>query len=44
VLVVYLKVPTVGVAVIGALVAIIYYMYFSRLETEAPGKAEASNG
>lgn len=34
VLVVYLKVPTVGVAVIGALVAIIYYWFFSRMDTE----------
>ncbi len=34
VMVVYLKVPTVGVAVIGALVAIIYYWFFSRMETE----------
>src|SRR6266699_3234479 len=43
VLVVYLKVPTVGVAVIGVLVALMYYWYFSRLETEPtqPQKAEA---
>ncbi len=32
VLVAYLKVPTVGVAVFGALIAIVYYMYFSKLE------------
>ncbi len=32
VLVAYLKVPTVGVAVFGALIAIAYYLYFSRLE------------
>jgi len=44
VLVVYLKVPTVGVAVIGALVAIAYYLYFSRLETETPAGTEARNG
>jgi len=43
VLVVYLKVPTVGVAVIGVLVALIYYWFFSRLETETdqPQKVEA---
>jgi PTS system mannose-specific IIC component len=43
VLVVFLKVPTVGVAVIGVLVALIYYWYFSRMETEPtqPQKAEA---
>jgi mannose/fructose/N-acetylgalactosamine-specific phosphotransferase system component IIC len=43
VLVVYLKVPTVGVAVIGVLVALIYYWFFSRLETEPdqPQKVEA---
>jgi PTS system mannose-specific IIC component len=40
VLVVYLKVPTVGVAVIGTLAAIIYYRYFSRLDTE---NTEAQN-
>jgi PTS system mannose-specific IIC component len=40
VLVVYLKVPTVGVAVIGTLAAIIYYRYFSRLDIE---KTEAQN-
>src|SRR6266581_2724719 len=42
VLVVFLKVPTVGVAVIGVLVALIYYWYFSRMETEPtqPQKAE----
>ncbi|MGE5221820.1 MAG: PTS mannose/fructose/sorbose/N-acetylgalactosamine transporter subunit IIC [Omnitrophica WOR_2 bacterium] len=32
VLVAYLKVPTVGVAVFGALIAVAYYLYFSRLE------------
>jgi len=43
VLVVYLKVPTVGVAVIGVLVALIYYWFFSRMEIETtqPQQAEA---
>lgn len=35
VLVVYFKVPTVGVAVIGVLVALIYYRFFSRMDIEA---------
>lgn len=35
VMVAYLKVPTVGVAVFGALIAIFYYLYFSRVEAEA---------
>jgi mannose/fructose/N-acetylgalactosamine-specific phosphotransferase system component IIC len=38
-----MKVPTVGVAVIGALVALIYYWYFSRLDTETTQEAEARN-
>jgi mannose/fructose/N-acetylgalactosamine-specific phosphotransferase system component IIC len=37
----YLKVPTVGVAVIGAIVALIYYWYFSRVDTETPQSQEA---
>lgn len=32
VLVTYLKVPIVGVAVFGVLLAVVYYMYFSKLE------------
>jgi PTS system mannose-specific IIC component len=45
VLVVYLKVPTVGVAVIGALVALIYYWFFSRMDTETtqPQEVEATH-
>ncbi len=31
----FLKVPVVGVAVMGALVAILYYQYFSRIEEKA---------
>ena len=31
-MVAYLKVPVVGVAVFGALLAVVYYLYFSRLE------------
>ena len=34
ILVVYFKIPTVGVAVVGALIAIIYYWFFSRIDTE----------
>ena len=34
-LVIYLKVPVVGVAVFGVFLAVIYYLYFSRLEEEA---------
>jgi len=42
VLVVYLKVPTVGVAVIGALVALIYYWFFSRMDTETTQPQEVA--
>jgi PTS system mannose-specific IIC component len=35
VLATFLKVPTVGIAVIGALAAVIYYRYFSRVDAEA---------
>lgn len=35
VLFVYLKVPTVGIAVIGVLIALIYYWFFSRMDTES---------
>jgi mannose PTS system EIIC component len=31
-LVIYLKVPVVGVAVFGAFLAVVYYLYFSRIE------------
>lgn len=41
VLIVYGKIPLVGVAVAGALLAVLYYMYFSKAEVEA---AEATNG
>jgi len=43
VLVVYVKVPTIGVAVIGALIALIYYWFFSQLETQTtqPKEVEA---
>ena len=34
VLVAFLKVPTVGIAVIGALIAVIYYQFFSKTEVE----------
>ncbi len=34
VLVVFLNLPTVGVAVVGALLAVVYYLYFSRVEAE----------
>jgi PTS system mannose-specific IIC component len=34
-LVIYLKVPIVGVAVLGVLLAVVYYLYFSRIEQEA---------
>jgi mannose PTS system EIIC component len=40
VLIVYGKIPLVGVAVAGALLAVLYYMYFSKAEVEA---AEAGN-
>lgn len=35
VLVAFLKLPTIGVAVLGALLAVVYYLYFSRVEAEA---------
>jgi PTS system mannose-specific IIC component len=35
VLVAFLKLPTVGIAVLGALLAVVYYLYFSRVEAEA---------
>jgi PTS system mannose-specific IIC component len=31
----YLKVPVVGVAVFGVILAVVYYLYFSRVEQEA---------
>jgi mannose/fructose/N-acetylgalactosamine-specific phosphotransferase system component IIC len=34
-LVIYLKVPVVGVAVFGIFFAVIYYLYFARMEQEA---------
>jgi len=34
VLVAFLKVPTVGIAVLGALAAVIYYQFFSKIEAE----------
>jgi len=42
VLIVYGKIPLVGVAVVGALLAVLYYMYFSRIETE-PTAPEAQH-
>jgi len=35
VLITYFKIPLVGVAVVGALVAVIYYLYLSRIEVES---------
>jgi PTS system mannose-specific IIC component len=35
VLIVYFKIPLVGVAVVGALLAVMYYMYLSRIEVES---------
>ncbi len=34
VLVAFLKMPTVGIAVVGALIAVIYYQFFSKTEAE----------